>query len=165
MIAVVQRARRAVVRAGAPLEEVGRIERGVVVLLAVERSDGPAQAAWMARKLAALRIFEDDQGRMNLPLAAVGGGVLLVSQFTLAGDVREGNRPSFVRAAPPEEAEPLFRQVGALLAEAGLPVAWGRFRTAMEVELVNDGPVTLVVQTPGPAGEAPGKEKEPVAGQ
>ena len=163
MLAVVQRVREArVVVGGATIGEIGP---GLLVLVCAERGDTEAQADRLLSKLLKLRIFSDEAGKMNRSVQDVAGGLLLVSQFTLAGDVREGNRPSFVRAAPPEEAEPLFRQVGALLAEAGLPVAWGRFRTAMEVELVNDGPVTLVVHTPGPTREAPGKEKEPVAGQ
>jgi D-tyrosyl-tRNA(Tyr) deacylase len=122
-------------------EERARIGPGLLVLLGVRRGDGPDEADRLARKLLALRVFEDDEGRMNLPLGEVGGEVLCVSQFTLYGDVRKGNRPSFVDAAPPEEAEPLYERVRAALGAEG-----GVFGARMTVSLVNDGPVTLLVE-------------------
>ena len=122
-------------------EEVARIGPGLLVLLGVRRGDGPEQGDRIARKLRALRIFEDDEGRMNLSVEEAGGDVLCVSQFTLYGDARKGNRPSFVDAAPPEEAEPLYEQVRDALGATG-----GRFGARMEVALVNDGPVTLLVE-------------------
>jgi D-tyrosyl-tRNA(Tyr) deacylase len=126
-------------------EVVGAIGRGVLVLVGVERGDGPAEAAAAARKLAGLRIFEDPAGRMNLATAEVGGAFLVVSQFTLAGSLDRGRRPSFDGAAPPEQAEPLVEALVAGLRAEGLPVATGRFRAHMRVELVNDGPVTFVL--------------------
>ena len=112
------------------------------MLLGVRRGDGPEQAERLARRVLALRIFEDADGRMNRAVADTGGEVLCVSQFTLYGDARRGNRPSFVEAAPPEEAEPLYEQVRAALGAAG-----GVFGARMAVALVNDGPVTLLVET------------------
>jgi D-tyrosyl-tRNA(Tyr) deacylase len=122
-------------------EEVSRIGPGLLVLLGVRRGDGPDQAERLARKLLALRIFEDEGGLMNRSVADVGGEVLCVSQFTLYGDARRGNRPSFVDAAPAEEAEPLYEQVRTALGAAG-----GVFGARMAVALVNDGPVTLLVE-------------------
>jgi D-aminoacyl-tRNA deacylase len=122
-------------------EEVARIGRGLLVLLGVRRGDGDAEADRIARKLLALRVFEDDEGRMNLSVEDVGGELLCVSQFTLYGDTRKGNRPSYVDAAPPEEAEPLYERVRDSLGAQG-----GRFGARMAVELVNDGPVTLLVE-------------------
>jgi D-tyrosyl-tRNA(Tyr) deacylase len=153
MIAVVQRVLEAEVRfrhAGEPesWELAGRISAGVAVLLGVERGDGPREAEWMARKIAKLRIFEDDAGRMNHDVAQQGGAVLLVSQFTLCGDCSGGNRPSFIDAAAPEVAEPLVEAVAhTLRASHGLAVETGRFRTEMRVSLVNDGPVTIVLRS------------------
>lgn len=126
-------------------EIVGHIDRGLLVLLGVEHGDGPAEAEAMAKKIAGLRIFADSAGRMNLDLTAVGGAVLVVSQFTLAADLARGRRPSWNRAARPEEAEPLVQAVMERLEEGGLAVAGGRFGAEMNVELVNDGPVTLVL--------------------
>jgi len=123
-------------------ETVGQIGAGLLVLLGVRRGDTGEQADKLARKLLALRIFEDGDGRMNLSVRDVGGEVLCVSQFTLYGDARKGNRPSFVDAAPPEEAEPLYERVRAALGDA----QGGRFGAHMKVELTNDGPVTLVVE-------------------
>jgi D-tyrosyl-tRNA(Tyr) deacylase len=155
MRAVVQRVQRASVRvrSATGTQEVGAIGRGFLVLLGVEVGDSPAAAEWIARKVASLRVFDDDDGRMNRSLRDVGGAVLLVSQFTLAADVSGGNRPSFVSAARPEEAEPLYERVVALLREAGVVVQTGRFQTSMEVELVNDGPVTIPMRSPRPDGD------------
>jgi D-tyrosyl-tRNA(Tyr) deacylase len=151
MRAVVQRVSRARVVVGG--EVVGEIGRGLLVLLGVARADTPDWADWLAEKVVGLRIFEDDAGKMNLGLAEVGGAVLVVSQFTLYGDCQKGRRPSFIAAAPPEEAVPLYERFVTAIKAFGVPVATGRFRADMQVELVNDGPVTLVVEAP-PAGPA-----------
>jgi D-tyrosyl-tRNA(Tyr) deacylase len=132
----------AAVRVGG--ETVGEIGRGLLVLVGVERGDGPEAARAAADKLAGLRIFEDEAGKMNLDTAAVGGAFLIVSQFTLAGSVERGRRPSFDRAAPPDVAAPLVEALVADLRRRGFRVETGRFRAHMEVALVNDGPVTLV---------------------
>lgn len=145
MRAVVQRVSRAEVRVGG--EVVGKIGPGLAVLVGVGNGDNEAAAAELARKVAGLRVFEDADGKMNLSVAESGGEVLAVSQFTLFGDCRKGRRPSFVAAAPPEVAEPLYEVFVAKLREAGLTVATGRFRTTMEVDLVNAGPVTLLIDT------------------
>lgn len=142
---ILQRVSRAAVRvAGA---EVGRIGAGLLVLVGVERADGPDQVAAAVRKLAHLRIFEDADGRMNLGPAEAGAEFLVVSQFTLAGSLAKGRRPSFDAAAPPEVAEPLVERLADGLRAAGYRVATGRFQARMEVELVNDGPVTFVLET------------------
>jgi D-tyrosyl-tRNA(Tyr) deacylase len=120
-----------------------------VVLLAVGRDDGPADADSMADKIAHLRVFDDAAGQMNLSALDVGGAVLVVSQFTLYGDARRGRRPSYVAAAPPEIAQGLYRRFVERVAAAGLGVAEGVFRAMMEVELVNDGPVTLLLDSEG----------------
>ena len=122
-------------------ERVAEIGAGLLVLLGVRRGDGEAEADRIVRKLLALRVFEDDEGRMNLPVADAGGELLCVSQFTLIADTAKGTRPSFTRAAPPEEAEPLYERVREALGAQG-----GRFGARMAVELVNDGPVTLIVE-------------------
>ncbi|MBK9516075.1 MAG: D-tyrosyl-tRNA(Tyr) deacylase [Anaeromyxobacter sp.] len=145
MRAVVQRVSRAEVRVDGVV--VGAVERGFLVLLGVARGDGEAEAAALADKVAALRIFEDAEGKLNLALAEVGGGVLVVSQFTLLGDARKGNRPSFLEAAPPEQGNALYQRFCDALAAKGLPVATGVFRATMQVELVNDGPVTILLDT------------------
>ena len=121
--------------------EVARIGAGLLVLLGVKDGDGTDQADRIAGKLSRLRIFEDSEGRMNLSVADVGGEVLCVSQFTLYGDSRKGNRPSFVEAAPPEQAEPLYERVREALGAEG-----GVFGARMRVSLVNDGPVTMLVE-------------------
>lgn len=146
MIAVVQRSSRAEVRVAGSV--VGRLHDrgGLTVLLGVEVGDTAAHADKMGDKIAKLRIFEDDAGKMNLAAGEVGAGVLLVSQFTLAGDTGGGNRPSFTNAARPEAAEPLVERVGDRIRGHGLHVETGRFRTEMEVDLVNAGPVTLIVR-------------------
>jgi D-tyrosyl-tRNA(Tyr) deacylase len=123
--------------------EVGAIGRGLLVLLGVETGDDADIADLVARKVAALRIFEDEAGKMNRSVLEVGGGALVVSQFTLSADLRKGNRPSFIGAALPERAEPLYERFCANLRTAGLPVATGRFGARMAVRLVNDGPVTI----------------------
>jgi D-tyrosyl-tRNA(Tyr) deacylase len=148
MRAVVQRVSAARVEVNG--EAVGSIGRGLLVLVGVARGDGATQAAWLAEKVAGLRIFQDDGGRMNLSVEDVGGSVLAVSQFTLLGDCRRGRRPSFTGAAPPEEADRLYQQFVARLRSAGLTVETGVFQARMAVHLVNDGPVTLVVDTPEP---------------
>lgn len=140
---VLQRVSTAAVSVGG--EAVGRIGRGLLVLVGVEAGDGPEQVETAARKLSGLRVFEDDAGRMNLDAHAVDGAFLVVSQFTLAGSLAKGRRPSFDRAALPEEAEPLVDALVARLREAGHRVETGRFRAHMEVSLVNDGPVTFVL--------------------
>jgi D-tyrosyl-tRNA(Tyr) deacylase len=137
--ALVQRVSEAAVDVGG--ERVAGIGPGLVVLVGVRRGDGPAEADKLAAKLAALRIFEDRDGRMNLNVGDAGGEVLCVSQFTLYGDTRKGNRPSFVEAARPEEAEPLYERVREALGAQG-----GTFGARMAVSLVNDGPVTLMVE-------------------
>jgi D-tyrosyl-tRNA(Tyr) deacylase len=137
--ALVQRVSEASVTVGG--EEVARIGRGLLVLLGVRRGDGEASADRIATKLLALRMFEDAEGKMNLSVRDVGGEVLVVSQFTLYGDARKGNRPSFVDAAPPEEAEPLYERVRAATGAEG-----GVFGARMAVALVNDGPVTLLLE-------------------
>lgn len=122
-------------------EEVARIGSGLLVLIGVRRGDGPEQADRIARKLLALRVFADAEGRMNLDVGQAGGELLCVSQFTLYGDLRKGNRPSFVEAAPPGEAEPLYERVRAATGAQG-----GVFGAGMAVASVNDGPVTLIVE-------------------
>ena len=123
-------------------EEVARIGHGLLVLLGVRRGDGEAEADRLAAKLLALRVFEDGDGRMNLSVADVGAEILCVSQFTLYGDTRKGNRPSFIDAAPPDEAEPLYERVREALSAHG-----GVFGARMAVTLTNDGPVTLIAET------------------
>jgi D-tyrosyl-tRNA(Tyr) deacylase len=125
---------------------VGQIGRGYLVLLGVTHADTTAEAKWLAQKIAGLRLFEDDDGKMNLALSDVGGAVLVVSQFTLYGDALKGRRPSFTDAAVPELAEPLVDQFVAILREARLDVATGVFGAQMDVALINDGPVTLILE-------------------
>ncbi len=145
MRAVVQRVSRAEVRVQG--ETVGRIGRGFLVFVGVAPDDDQDDAAYIAEKVVGLRVFEDDAGKMNLSLADVGGAVLVVSQFTLLADCRKGRRPSFTGAAPPDRAEALYREVVRLIRARGVPVETGRFRAEMEVELVNDGPVTLLLDS------------------
>ncbi len=147
MRALVQRVARASVRVEGRL--TGAIERGLLVLVGASATDGFPQADWLARKVASLRLFPDAEGRMNLDLGAVGGAALVVPQFTLYGDARRGRRPDFTAAASPERAAPLVERFCASLAATGVRVERGAFRAHMMVELVNDGPVTLLVETPG----------------
>jgi len=152
MRCVVQRASRAEVRVDGTV--TGRIDGGLVVLAAFAPGDTEDDLRWTARKLPALRIFRDDDDRMNRSLRDVGGGILLVSQFTLYGDVRRGNRPSFVASAPPDRARLLYERFGELLREEWPTVAEGVFGAMMEVDLVNDGPVTLILERGEEAGVA-----------
>jgi D-tyrosyl-tRNA(Tyr) deacylase len=143
--AVVQRVSRASVRVSG--EIVGEIWHGLLVLVGVHRDDGEAEAGQIADKIANLRIFPDDDGKMNRSVLEAGGAVLVVSQFTLYGDTRRGRRPSFVDAAPPEAAQPLVDLVTGRLRDLGISTAQGVFGAHMEVELTNDGPVTILVET------------------
>lgn len=145
MKAVLQRVTEARVTVAG--EIVGQIGRGVLVLLGVEQGDSTADVHQLADKLLALRFFDDAEGKMNLALADIGGEVLVVSQFTLLGDCRKGRRPSFTAAAPPELAEPLYEQFVAAVGIKGVRVATGKFRAQMLVSLVNDGPVTLLLDS------------------
>jgi D-aminoacyl-tRNA deacylase len=124
---------------------VGEIGRGLVVLVGARKGDTSDDAHRVAAKVAALRIFANDEGRFDRSLLDVRGGALVISQFTLIADIHKGNRPSFIEAAPPEEAEPLWEEFCAALAATGVPVERGRFGAKMAVELVNDGPVTIVL--------------------
>ncbi len=128
-------------------EVTGRIGRGMLVLLGVGTADGTTEVEWLAEKLVNLRIFEDDEGKMNRSLVDAGGAMLVVSQFTLFGDARKGRRPSFTEAAPPELAEQLYDEFVARVQQFGIVVATGVFRAHMDVRLVNDGPVTLWIDT------------------
>lgn len=145
MRAVVQRVSRAEVRVAG--EVTGRIGPGLVVLLGVGRDDTDAEAAWMLDKIVGLRIFADEAGKMNLSLEDIRGGLLVVSQFTLYGDTRKGRRPSFIDAAPPEQANALYETFVEFARAKGLSVGTGVFQAMMEVDLVNDGPVTLIVES------------------
>ena len=144
MRALVQRVSRA--RVTVDGIERGAIGPGLLVLLGVTHDDGEREADWLARKVAGLRVFEDESGAMNRDLAGAGGAVLVVPQFTLYGDARRGRRPDFLRAARPEHAEPLFERFCRTLAESGPRVERGVFRATMKVELVNEGPVTLWIE-------------------
>ncbi len=144
MRAVVQRVSQASVKVG---EEVtGRIDRGLVILLGVGKDDDEDKARWLARKCAGLRIFEDQDGLMNLSVSDVGGSALVVSQFTLYGDCQKGRRPSFTEAAPPQVAEHLYEVFIEALREEGIHVETGRFQARMLVEIANEGPVTLIIE-------------------
>jgi D-aminoacyl-tRNA deacylase len=128
-------------------ELTGEIGPGLLVLVGITHGDSEADAAWLAAKVAGLRVFDDDQGKMNRSLREVGGGALVVSQFTLYGDARKGRRPSYVAAAPPERAAPLVEAVAKALAGEGVPVASGRFGAEMRVESGGDGPVTILLDS------------------
>ncbi len=144
---VIQRVREAQVAVGGQV--TGQIGPGLLVLAGFAPTDTPAALTWMCRKLVQLRIFGDENGQMNRSVADVGGQILVVSQFTLLADARKGNRPSYVGAAPPAVAEPLYQQFVALVAaELGRPVPTGVFGADMQVSLLNDGPVTIVLDSP-----------------
>lgn len=145
---VVQRVSRASVSIGGRI--TGAIDRGLLVLCGVGRNDAPGDAPWLVGKVLRLRIFPDADGRMNLPVTDVpGAGILVVSQFTLYGDCRKGNRPGYTDAAPPAEGEAGYERFVDLLRAEGLPVATGEFGGDMQVDLVNDGPVTLLLESEG----------------
>jgi len=145
MRAVVQRVKRAEVRVGG--EVVGRIGAGFVILLGVGKDDTQADGEALAEKIANLRVFDDAEGKMNRSLIEADGQALCVSQFTLYGDCRKGRRPSYDRAAPPDQALPLYESFVQSLRARGIPTETGRFRAMMDVELVNDGPVTLLLDS------------------
>ncbi|MEE4137147.1 MAG: D-aminoacyl-tRNA deacylase [Desulforhopalus sp.] len=145
MRAVVQRVSRAAVLIGD--EQCGAIDQGLVVLLGISNSDRPADVTWLIDKVINLRIFADQQGKMNLSLQDIAGDMLIISQFTLYGDCRKGRRPGFSQAAPPEIAEPLYRQFVDGVAHTGIHTATGVFGADMAVDLVNDGPVTLLLDS------------------
>jgi D-tyrosyl-tRNA(Tyr) deacylase len=146
MRAVIQRVLRASVTVEGSI--VGQIERGLLVLLGIHQTDTATQGRWLAEKVGGLRIFQDADGKMNVSVQDAGGGILVVSQFTLYGDCQKGRRPSFIDAAQPEIAEPLYEQFANNLRALGIPVATGRFGADMQVELVNDGPVTIIIDSP-----------------
>jgi D-tyrosyl-tRNA(Tyr) deacylase len=148
MRALVQRVARAEVQVAATT--VGTIERGLLVLLGVRESDTQRDVEYLAAKVVTVRIFEDEQGKMNRDVQEVQGAVLVVSQFTLYGDCRKGRRPSFTQAARPEVAQQLYEAFLATVAQHGVPVAHGTFGAHMAVSLVNDGPVTLLLESPSP---------------
>lgn len=145
MIAVVQRVLESSVRVGDQI--VGQIDAGLTVLLGVDQQDTIEDARFLAEKIAHLRIFEDEKGKMNRSVLDTGGAVLVVSQFTLLGDCRKGRRPSFVTAAPPEQAEKLYLAFAQQVRQFGIQTATGEFRAMMKVSLINDGPVTLIVES------------------
>jgi len=145
MRAVVQRVSQARVTVGD--EAVGEINRGLLVLLGIAKDDQEGDADYLSDKIVGLRVFEDDSGRMNRSVGEAGGGVLVVSQFTLYGDVRRGKRPAFDVAAPPEKARPLYEYFVARIRAAGLRCETGRFQEMMQVDLVNDGPVTILLDS------------------
>jgi len=151
--ALLQRVARARVTVAG--EVSGAIERGLLVLLGVTHTDGEPEAKWLAQKVAGLRIFADSAGHMNLDVRAAGGACLVVPQFTLYADARHGRRPDFVAAATPAHAEPLVERFCTALAAGGITVERGVFRAHMQVELVNDGPVTIALETPAPGESRP----------
>lgn len=150
MRVVVQRAKRAKVTVSG--ETVGSIGHGLVLLVGVTHSDTIDDAAFVADKIAHLRIFEDESGKMNLSVLDVGGDILSVSQFTLYGDCRKGRRPNFMEAAKPDHALPIYEALNEALRQKGIRVETGKFGAMMEVELINDGPVTLIVESKEKAG-------------
>jgi D-tyrosyl-tRNA(Tyr) deacylase len=145
MRAVVQRVSRARVSVGE--EVVGQIERGLLVLIGVAKTDSQADADYLAQKILGLRIFDDENGKMNLSVVEAGGAILAASQFTLYGDARKGRRPSFDLAAPPQVANELYEDFVRKLRESGIACETGRFQAMMQVELVNDGPVTILLDS------------------
>lgn len=145
MRAVVQRVKKAGVQVGE--ERVGSIAHGLLLFLGVGKEDGEADLEWLMDKIVGLRIFEDDEGKMNRSVTEVGGSILVVSQFTLYGDCRRGKRPSFSDAAPPEDGNFWYERAISNLQERGIPVQTGIFQASMEVELINDGPVTILLDS------------------
>jgi D-tyrosyl-tRNA(Tyr) deacylase len=146
MKAVIQRVSKASVDVDGKI--ISSIGDGLLVLIGIEQGDRPSDADYLAEKIAHLRIFEDDNGKMNRSLLETGGQMLVVSQFTLLGDCRKGRRPSFVKAAPPDIADRLYEHFSDQVSQKGIDVQTGRFRTLMKVSLVNDGPVTLILESP-----------------
>ncbi|MDD5106715.1 MAG: D-aminoacyl-tRNA deacylase [Desulfuromonadaceae bacterium] len=144
MKAVIQRVASASVVVGEDI--VGRIDHGILILLGVEKGDSEAQADWLVEKICGLRLFSDEDGKMNLSVAEVGGALLVVSQFTLAGNCAKGKRPSFDTAAPPDEGKRLYEYFVASARQTGIPVETGIFQADMQVALVNDGPVTFILE-------------------
>ena len=145
MRAVIQRVKRASVEVAG--QQISRISEGLLILLGIEQNDSQTDAEYLANKTVGLRIFEDQAGKMNLSLRDTGGAALVVSQFTLLGDCRKGRRPGFSHAAPPEQAIPLYQHFTAQLQQQGISVATGQFQADMQVELINDGPVTLLLDS------------------
>ncbi len=145
MRGVIQRVSEARVRVDG--EVIGAIGPGLLLLLGIAEGDGVSDVDALAEKIVGLRIFEDEAGKMNRSVGEIGGGILVVSQFTLLGDCRQGRRPSFIAAARPEVALPLYESFVAAIRSRGIPVATGRFQADMAVELINDGPVTLLVDS------------------
>ncbi|RYF60128.1 MAG: D-tyrosyl-tRNA(Tyr) deacylase [Cytophagaceae bacterium] len=149
MIAVLQRVSEAAVRIDGQVR--GQIQQGFLVLLGVTHTDTSDDVIWLSKKIASMRIFSDDAGKMNLDLASVGGSILLISQFTLHAETKKGNRPSFIEAARPDVAIPLYEQMIARLSDAlGHPIQTGEFGADMQVSLINDGPVTIIIDTKNP---------------
>ena len=145
MRAVIQRVKSASVTVEGKV--ISEIRKGLLVFLGVAQEDTPADVDYMASKIANLRIFEDNEGRMNLSILDVGGEALVVSQFTLYGDCRKGRRPSFIAAARPEKADPLYQAFMDEISRLGVPVKAGIFQAMMDVELINDGPVTMMLDS------------------
>ncbi len=146
MIVLLQRVERCSVEVDG--EIVGKIGRGLCIFLGIKKGDSENEADWLVEKVSNLRIFEDDQGKMNLSVKDIGGEILVVSQFTLYGNCRKGRRPSFDKAAPPEEAEPLYNYFVEKLRDKGFRVETGIFRAEMKVDILNDGPVTFIIEYP-----------------
>ena len=142
---VIQRVKQASVAVNG--REISRIGKGLLILIGISKDDDSSQIGWLAKKAVNLRIFEDEQDKMNLSLKDINGEILLVSQFTLYADCRKGRRPSFVAAEAPEKAEPLYRTFVKALIENGVPIQEGIFRKMMEVSLINDGPFTLILES------------------
>ena len=145
MKCIIQRTSRAAVVVDA--KEVGAIGRGLVVLVGIHKDDGAADLRWMAERLVGLRIFTDDAGKMNLSVGQIGGGILIIPNFTLCAQTGKGHRPSFIDAMPPDRSSPMFDEIASAIAAAGIPVARGVFGAHMEVSLINDGPVTITLDS------------------
>lgn len=145
MRAVIQRVNESKVMVDGRI--IGEIGKGLLVLLGIEKGDGEEDVRYMADKVAEMRIFEDNQGKMNLSVKEIGGSILAVSQFTLLGDLRKGRRPAFDKAAPPDEAKRLYESFVQGLKERGIPAEVGQFQAHMDVHLINDGPVTVILDS------------------